>query len=189
MDGAARCGNMAPRVDFYKEGRMGEETKGIDIIDFTDMQFSYLTKGQLQTVNSAQQKKNRLYKNLQQSLRRAKHRLVKNGVFKSEIYELTKERLTAEYEADVEMVKQNLLFYLHYSMRPDQSTTDSAPYVVNYALPIEERLKIVKEFYEGEYGTDYQRLFAAFELDTIAPQYLGELYAALYDHFYAKVRS
>ena len=36
----------------------------IDIIDFTDKQFSLLTKGQLQTVKTAQQKKNRLYKKI-----------------------------------------------------------------------------------------------------------------------------
>ena len=37
--------------------------EGIDIIDFTDKQFSLLTKGQLQTIKTTQQKKNRLYKN------------------------------------------------------------------------------------------------------------------------------
>ena len=68
--------------------------EGIDIIDFTDKQFSLLTKGQLQTIKTTQQKKNRLYKDLQDTLRKEKHRLVKNGVYRSEIYNLLVERLS-----------------------------------------------------------------------------------------------
>jgi hypothetical protein len=68
-------------------------------------------------------------------------------------------------------------------MQPNMSEMNSAPYLVDFSLPMEERLEIVKDFYEDEYGNDYEGLFAAFCLDKVAPQYLGEYYAALYDHF------
>ena len=155
---------------------------GIDIIDFTNIQYSLLTKGQLQTIRTAQQKKDRLYRNLQKALRKEKHRLVKNGVFRSKLYELLVERLTEEYEEEVDVVRQGLLFYLRYSMQPDQN----APYGVDYSLSDEERVKRVKWYYEGAYS-DPVDLFIAFEADEVAPKYLGRYYAGLYDYFYAAV--
>ena len=160
----------------------------IDIITFTDTQFSLLTKGQLQTVKTTQQRKNRLYRDLQERLRREKHKLVKNGMYRSEIYSKLETRLTAEYENEVELMKQCLLFYLHYSMKPNETISTSAPYEVNYALSAEARLLIVKNYYEETYA-NADELFAVFLTDTVAPQYLGELYAPLYDHFLAKSKN
>ena len=156
----------------------------IDIITFTEKQFSLLTKGQLQMVTTVQQRKNRLYKKLQETLRKEKHRLVKNGTYCSDIYNLLKDRLTGAYEQEVELMKQCLLFYLHYSMKPTETVTVTAPYEVNYALSVEDRLRIVKNYYESQYEDEYQ-LFQEFLKDTVAPQYLGELYAPLYDYFLA----
>ena len=156
----------------------------IDIITFTEKQFSLLTKGQLQTVTTAQQRKNRLQKKLQETLRKEKHRLVKNGTYCSDIYQFLESRLTNAYEQEVELIKQCLLFYLHYSMKPADPGTVTAPYEVNYALPVEERLMIVKNYYEAQYTDEYE-LFQEFLKDTVAPQYLGELYAPLYDYFLA----
>ena len=162
--------------------------ENIDIISFTDKQFSLLTKGQLQTVKTAQRQKNRLQKTLVETLRKEKHRLVKNGVFRSDIYDLLRSRLTEEYEREVELIKQCLLFYLHYSMKPSQSTSNSVAYTVDYSLSAEARVSVVKNYYESEY-TDADQLYAAFLTDTVAPQYLGELYAPLHDHFLAAAKS
>ena len=155
----------------------------IDIITFTESQFAALTHGQLQTVKTAQQKKDRLYRDLREKLRREKHKLVKNGVFSSGIYSLLEERLTAECEREVELVRQCLLFYLRYSMKPNTSTVTGAPYEVDYALSDEARLNIVRNYYNAQYKNAKER-FEAFQQDTIAPQYLGELYAPLYTYYY-----
>ena len=157
----------------------------IDIISFTESQFATLTKGQLQVVTTAQRRKNRLLSTLQNTLRKEKHRLVKNGLFHSEIYNLLEERLTAEYENEVELIKQYLLFYLHYSMKPDAGDSD-APYTVDYSLSVEERLRIVKNYYESNFSSAKER-YDAFLADKVAPSYLGELYAPLYDYFYLAV--
>ncbi len=162
--------------------------ESIDIITFTDKQFSLLTKGQLQTIKTAQQKKNRLYKDLQNTLRKEKHRLVKNGVFRSEIYNLLSERLTEEYEQEIALMQKCLLFYLQYSMKPNEGDANTVQYEVNYAYPMEERLEIVKSYYEDTYDNADER-YAAFLLDIVAPQYVGEYYAALADYLYLLARS
>lgn len=157
--------------------------EGIDIIDFTDKQFSLLTKGQLQTIKTTQQKKNRLYKDLQDTLRKEKHRLVKNGVYRSEIYNLLVERLTEEYDQEISLMKQCLLFYLQYSMKPNEGEMSAVGYEVNYSYTMEERLRIVKTYYESNY-TNADQLYAEFLKDEVAPQYVGIYYAALADYFY-----
>ena len=156
---------------------------GIDIIDFTNIQYSLLTKGQLQTIRTAQQKKDRLYRDLQKALRKEKHRLVKNGVFRSKLYELLVERLTEEYEEEVDVVRQGLLFYLRYSMQPDQN----APYEVDYSLEYAERVAGVRAYYEQTYASSASARFEAFKKDKFAKTYLGEYYAMLYDYFYVQI--
>ncbi|MBQ4053820.1 MAG: hypothetical protein IJD33_05730, partial [Clostridia bacterium] len=76
----------------------------IDIINFTEAQYAALTRGQLQEVKTSQQKKNRLYRILQEDLRKEKHKLVKNGLYNSEIYMLIEARLTAIYEEEVALI-------------------------------------------------------------------------------------
>ena len=153
----------------------------IDIINFTEAQYAALTRGQLQEVKTSQQKKNRLYRILQEDLRKEKHKLVKNGLYNSEIYMLIEARLTAIYEEEVALIKENLLFYLRYSMKP--SSTESVAYEVDYTLSDTERMEVVKNYYMTCY-TDAQARFDAFVADTVAPQYLGELYAPLHNYFW-----
>ena len=127
----------------------------------------------------------RLHEKRQEKLRKEKHRLVKNGIFQSKIYELVSARLTAEYNQEVDLIKECLLFYLRYSMKPNNSIVSSVPYVVDYSLSDEERLAIVKAYYEGQFPNAVER-FEAFKQDAVAPQYLGELYAPLYTYYYVE---
>ena len=152
----------------------------IDIITFTSTQFSLLTVGQLQTVKTAQQQKDRLYKKLQQKLRKEKYKMVKNGVYRSEIYRLLEERLMAEYEKDVAVIKDCLLFYLRYSMKT-AAAAEMAPYRVDYSLTDEQRMLVVKEFYVKNYPNAVER-FELFLQDKVAPQYLGEMYPPLFSY-------
>lgn len=161
----------------------------IDIITFTDTQFATLTAEQLLEVKEAQVKKNSLTAECEEKLQREKHRLVKNGLFQSERYTLLETKINAEYQAKIDLLREGLLFYLRYSMRPDGSATPDveAPYVVDYSLSDEARLAEVKRYYESTY-TDGAELFNEFIKDTIAPQYLGELYKPLYDYFLSLAR-
>lgn len=154
----------------------------IDIISYTSAQFAALSEEQILEVKSAQLKKNRLAAALEKDLLQEKHRLVENGTLQSNTWALVQAKLQAAYEAEVTAIREALLFYLRYSMKPDDSTTQSAPYTVDYSLTDAERFVVVRTYYENTY-TDGAKRFAAFKADEVALQYLGELYAPLYDYF------
>ena len=156
----------------------------IDIISYTSEQYAKLNDAQLLEVQSAQMKKNRLFRKLSQAKQDEKNRLIENNTFLSELWELYCARLEEEYEQEVDAIRDGLLFYLQYSVR---TGGEDSPYTINYALTMEERLAIVRAYYETNY-TDATERFEAFKQDKIAVGYLGEYYAPLYDHFLALTR-
>ena len=123
----------------------------IDIISYTPTQYAALTEEQLLEVKSAQLKKNRLTVALEEDLQKEKHRLVKNGIFLSSIWDIVQSKLRAAYNQEVENLRDGLLFYLRYSAKPSDSEVSKAPYVVDYSLTETERLEIVKTYYENTY--------------------------------------
>lgn len=151
----------------------------IDIISYTDAQYATFSVEQLLEVRSAQQKKNRLTEKLEKDIREAEENLIDNGTYVSTMRAEIVKKLQAEYDAEVEILREGLLFFLKFSSRPDPS---AAPYSVNYALRVEERMAIVKSYYEANYR-DFKERYAAFKEDKVAVQYLGELYAPLHDYF------
>lgn len=153
----------------------------IDIISYTDEQFAVLTEEQLKQVREAQMKKNKLTAKLEKDKEKEKFRLVKQGIFLSSIWDLYCQKLKAAYDAEVDEVREALLFYLRFSTKEEQES--QSPYTVDYALTIEERYAIVKQYYETAY-TDATERYGAFLSDPIAKTYLGELYATLHDYFY-----
>ena len=105
--------------------------------------------------------------------------MIENGTYLSSMWPLIHEKLQKEYEQEVEIIRDALLFYLRFTLKPD---TSDAPYLVDYSLSEEERMYIVKDYYMEKYSDDKER-FEAFKADEIAVQYLGELYAPMYDYF------
>ncbi len=152
----------------------------IDIINYTDAQLSKLTDEQILEVKSAQIKKNKLEADLQSKLKAEKQRLVEQRTFLSGIWELYCQEMTAKKDAEVALLKDGLTFYLRYTAKPG----GTANYLVDYSLTYEERRRIVTEYYMNTYENPTER-FEIFEGDTIAPLYLGEWYAPLYDYFLA----
>ncbi len=150
----------------------------IDIISFTDAQFAKLSEEQILAVQEAQLKKNRLYKQLQENFREEKERLVENGTFLSEIWNLYCARLQTEYDEEIAAIRNALLFYLRFALKPEL-TTDK--YTVDYALEMPDRYAIVREYYISAYSDPQERV-TAFLADEVAKAYLGEYYAVLYDY-------
>ncbi len=155
----------------------------IDIIPFTDEQFSALTEEQILEIKSAQLEKNRLQRALSEAKLKEKHRLIDRGVFLSGTWTAYCEKLQKEYEQKIEALRDSLLFYLRFSTKQD--AVENGGYTVNYELTVEERMAIVKQYYELNYD-DAKERFEAFKADKIAVVYLEELYAPLYDYFLAK---
>ena len=154
----------------------------IDIISYTDEQYAALASEQILEVQAAQLKKNKLDAAFTEALEKERTRLSARGLLRSSYWELFVERLTKSHEQEVENLRQALLFYLRFTTRPDESVAGDAPYTVNYAMTIEERLAVVRAYYES---TDATERFEAFKADKVAPIYLGEEYAPLYDYYLA----
>lgn len=152
----------------------------IDIISYTDAQMATLSNEQLMEVRQAQEKKDRMYAQLQEDLQAADADSIDKGMFDSTLRKLKREKLESNYQMEVERLRDGLLFFLRYSYRPG---SPSVGYEVDYSLSDEERVAIVKGYYNTHYSDPVERL-AAFEKDTVAKQYLGEFYAPLYYYFY-----
>lgn len=151
----------------------------IDVIAFSDKQFAMLTSEQLEEVKSVQLKKNRLTAALEENKRKAKYKLVKQGVFRSSVYDKICATLTQNYQGEVENLRSGLLFYLRFTSKSEES---QAPYDIDYALTYEERYAVVKAYYDSTYATDSARL-TALTKDKAAMAYLGEYYSTLYDYY------
>lgn len=151
----------------------------IDIITYTQEQFAKLSGEQLLEVKKAQATKNRLLRRMEEEKLNAKYRLVKAGIFRSCIYEKVCERLQETYDAEVEVLRDGLLFYLQYSGR---LSNGSSGYTVDYSLSIVDRVTLVKEYYLKTYEDPHERL-EMFKNDGVAPSYLCEAYASLYQWF------
>ncbi len=155
----------------------------IDIIDYTAEQYAALTTVKLEEIRAAQRKKNALKKALDERLLAEKRKLVDRGTLPSTIWAQRRAELVAEYEADVEIVRDMLLFYLRYSANgEDNKAPVDVPYEVDYSLTEEERFAVVRDYYEGNYSDEEAR-FNAFVADEFAKSYLGELYSTLYYYF------
>ena len=156
----------------------------IDVINYTEEQFAKLNSEQLLQVSKVQTSKNRLLRRLEEKKLSEKYRLVKAGIFRSGIWEKICERLQNEYDAEVEMLRDGLLFYLQYSGQQQ----GGVGYTVDYSLSVADRTVIVKEYYIRTYD-DVNERFEAFKNDPIAPSYLCEAYSALYQWFLYDVQN
>ena len=151
----------------------------IDIISYTAEQFAELSDEQILEVQQAQLKKNKLKQRLEKDKQDEKNRLIENGTYFSQLWNLYCARLQHEYEQEVNAIRDALLFYLQYSSRVNN---DGTLYDANYALSMYDRLLVVKSYYENHYE-DANARFEAFKKDKVAIVYLGEFYSSLYDYF------
>lgn len=158
----------------------------IDIISYTDEQFAALSEEQILEVESVQLKKNRLAKKLEEEKRAEKFRLLKAGIFRSPVWEKICASLEESYEQEVESLRDGLLFYLRFASKPDEGA--EAPYTVDYSLTYEQRVSVVRGYYDEAY-TDKQLKFEAFRADRVAVNYLGEMYAPLYELYAQQAES
>ena len=156
----------------------------IDIISYTEEQLAVLSAEKVLEIRETQLKKNKLDEELQEALRKGKQELIDKGVYPSNVWTRIEAKLTAEYERQVEILRDALMFYLHYVSDNAPIVTPDVPYKVDYSLSEDERMQIVKEYYETTYQDDFER-YRAFKDDDFVKVYIGELYAPLHDYFYA----
>ena len=154
----------------------------IDIIEYTDEQLAALSAGQLQQVISAHKKKVALELALEKKLAEKRAELIDNGMLHTSLWTALKNELLAECDRDLAQLREGLLLYLHYSVKPKESEILMCPYELDYSLALTDRYLLVKAYYEKEFTDPWAR-FEAFKHDKIAVTYLGQMYESLYDVF------
>ncbi len=161
----------------------------IDIIDYQPEQYAALSNEALEKIRAAQQRKDALTLAFEKKLAKEKQKMMDNGSFLSNIWVRLQAEMTTEHEAEVQVVRENLLFYLHYAdadKEYDEGGSSTIPYPVDYALTEMERVVVVRDYYLSAY-TDAEARFNAFKEDTFAKGYLGESYAALWHYFQEQI--
>lgn len=151
----------------------------IDVINYTAEQMATLSNEQLLEVRKAQEEKDKMTMELEENLLKADTDTAAKGIYKSSVREYLRKKIQAKYDAELERLRDGLLFYLRYSYRPG---TGQAPYLVDYSLSDVERMEIVRTYYMETYTDPYARL-QAFKEDKVAMQYVVEYYEPLYQYF------
>ncbi|MBQ9729189.1 MAG: hypothetical protein IJV80_00045 [Clostridia bacterium] len=158
--------------------------ENIDIISYTTEQYAVLSETQIAHIREVQQEKDELEFKLKEDKDREKFRLLKNGIYRSSVYQSVCAELDERFNEQVETLRNGLLFYLRYSLK-DMEEAESCPYELNYAYSYEERLAVVRTYYETTYSDPKER-FAAFCEDKNALNYLGENYESLYEFYFVE---
>lgn len=156
-----------------------------DIIDISAAEAEALTTIQLKLLRTAQQNKNELYHKLQQDLQTYYNLCNTSNVYLSSLYIDKKAELEAEYEYQVEIIREQLIFNMslneptHDGETGDDGNDDSG-YIVDYSLSYLERYIQVRDFYLAI--EDPAERLALYTSDTVARDYLGNYYTTLYNY-------
>lgn len=157
-----------------------------DILDISEEEAQNLETVQLKLLRTAQQKKNELSHKLGTQLDEYKLLLHANGAFQSSLYECFKNDLTAEYNRQVEILREQLVFNMSlkeptHDGETGDSGNDTSGYIVDYELSYIERYIQVRDYYMAiEDPAERLALYAA---DEVAIKYLGTYYNTLYNYF------
>ncbi len=157
-----------------------------DIIDFSEEEVQALTTVQLKLLRTAQQKKNELEHKMQQELEVYRCLCYTNNVFFSSLYTDKQQELQQEFDYQVEILREQLIFNMslneptHDDETGDSGMGDDAAYVVDYELSYLERYIIVRDYYMSI--EDPAERMALYGADEVAKNYLGSYYNTLYNY-------
>ena len=156
-----------------------------DIIDITDEEADNLETVRLKLLRTAQQKKNELTHKLEASLAEQKRLLYTNGMDDSSLYEQIESELKAEYDYQVEILKEQLLFNMSLGEPTNGDETggsgsDNSAYLVDYELSYMERYVHVRDYYLSI--EDPNERIALLAADDVARKYLGSYYNTLFNY-------
>lgn len=156
-----------------------------DIIDVTEDEVQQFETVRLKLLRTAQQKKDELYHKLQASLEEQKRLIYSNGMASSTLYAQISAELTAEYNYQVEIIREQLLFNLSLGEPTNGGETggsgmDNTGYLVDYELSYTERYIQVRDYYLTIENPNER--IALLREDEVARTYLGTYYNTLFNY-------
>jgi hypothetical protein len=160
-----------------------------DVISLSEEETSALTTIQLKLLRTTQQKKDALYHTLQEDLNEYRLLTFTDGVHNSSLYGDKERELIEEYEYQVEILREQLIFNMSLNEpTTDDETGDSGlgegqttGYIVDYELSYLERYIQVRDYYMTIEDPD-ERL-ALYAADSVALEYLSSYYTTLFNYF------
>lgn len=155
-----------------------------DIVTYTDDELSKLSDVQTQLLRNAQKKKNELQHKMESDLVLFKKLLYTDNMENSTLYEHKQAELQAEFEYQVEILREQLLYAMELNEPfPDQDKEqEQAGYIVDYSLSYTDRYALVREYYLAiQDPVERMNLYTA---DDVARRYLGNYYTTLYNVLY-----
>lgn len=155
-----------------------------DIVEYTEEELDGFTAIQMQLLRSAQKKKNELQHNMESDLAMYKKVVLTNGMVNSTLYEQKAAELEAEFEYQVEILREQLLYSMQLNEPfPDQDKDQElVGYIVDYTLSYTERYNIVRNYYLAIQDPAYR--MQLYTNDDVAKRYLGTYYSTLYNVLY-----
>ena len=156
-----------------------------DIIDVTEAEVKNLETVRLKLLRTAQQKKNELAHKLEAELAEQKRLVYSNGMENSTLLEQITAELTAEYEYQVAVIREQLLFNMSLGEPTTGDETggsgnDNTGYIVDYELSYTERYIGVRDYYLTI--EDPNERIALLREDEVARKYLGTFYNTLFNY-------
>ncbi len=156
-----------------------------DIIEITDEEAAQLGTVRLKLLRTAQQKKNELYHKLLKELAEQKRLTYSNGFENSSMYVQVQLDLRTEYNYQVSVLKEQLLFNMSLGEPTNNGETgdsgsDNSAYLVDYELSYLERYVHVRDYYLTI--EDPNERLALLAADEVAYKYLGTYYNTLFNY-------
>lgn len=154
-----------------------------DIVTFTQEELDAMSNVQMQLLRTAQKKKNELKHKIESELVMFKKLLLTDNMFNSTLYTQKQEELSAEFDYQVEILKEQLLYALKVNEPyPDQDEEqEQVGYIVDYSLSYTDRYALVREYYLSLDPATRMNLYTN---DDVAKRYLGSYYTSLYNVLY-----
>lgn len=155
-----------------------------DIIELDESELKAFSVIQMQLLRTAQKKKNELRHKMESDIELFKKLILGNGMINSTLYEQKREELEAEFEYQVEILREQLLYSLEINEPYPDGDDDQelVGYIVDYTLSYTDRYAIVREYYLSI--DDPALRMRLYTDDDVAKRYLGSYYSVLYNVLY-----
>ena len=155
-----------------------------DIINLEESELESLSTIQMQLLRTAQKKKDELWRKALSDLELFKKLFLGNGTVNSTLYAQKRDELNAEFEYQVGVLREQLLYSLKINEPYPYGEEDleMVGYIVDYTLSYTDRYAIVREYYLSI--DDPALRMRLYTDDDVAKRYLGSYYSVLYNVLY-----